>query len=144
MSFRILIFALGIGCCCGDAFGASAAGYLRSIGPGPIRYLATPERTGKVLPPLPPDEPAPVVVTPPSAINPGGADALTRAGGDKEGGAPLVTPEGAPVTTEMLVEIFRSRWGEGRGRDERVIVPFGFVPPTSAPQSSSSATYEKQ
>jgi hypothetical protein len=144
MSFRISIRALGIGCCCAVAPGALAAGYLQGIGPAPLRFHAPAQMANNKLPPLPPPDPSPAVTTPPSAINPDAGNTMTRAGGEPTSSAPLTTAEGAPVTAEMLVELFRSRWGEGRGRDERVIVPFGFVAPTSTATSSSSATYEKK
>ncbi len=143
MNLRYLLCLLGVMSGLDGAV-AARADYLASAGPAPLRF-GSPAVAGKsTLPPLPPPAEVPPVTTPPSAINPGTGDSHSpiRSGDTSAQQSP--DSNQTTLTPQMLIELFQKRLGEGKGREKRVIAPFGFEPPILQPKPSSSATYENQ
>jgi hypothetical protein len=135
------------------AAAASGTGYLSTGSPVALRFQPETAAVGKpTLPPLP-GPPAESSVSPRPAVTRSNATAtVTTAQSPKPVAEPTAAPEGFELTPQMLVDIFRSRAEEGKGRDTHVLVPFGFIPSIgqvrpagSAPTNgTSTATYRIQ
>lgn len=121
---------------------APGVGYLRRVGPAPLRFQPPPKPMSEIgpLPPLAmtdPEPPPPEILGPPIETN---APPVVEATAP----APVVTPV-VPVepvfTPQMFVQFFNGQ--NGTNRDFNVVVPYQFIPPpvTTIPAPPSRATY---
>jgi len=140
---------------------AFAGGYLRVIGPSPLRFQ-----------PQPAPPPSSATAAPAPAVGDATTTAQQALGGDDRGqpcstNAPMrvIAPETSssetvavesglaaptstqdqpadqqPLTSQVLAEIFRHTAGTSTNQSTTVVVPSGFMPPQPAPRSST-ATY---
>ena len=123
---------------------APSVGYLKRVGPAPLRFLPPPKAPSEMAPLLPPlamkdPEPPPAeFFGPPIDMN-----ALPVV--ETPAPAPVVTTPTVPMepvfTPQMFLQYFNDR--NGTNRDFNVVVPYQFTPPQAPniPAPPSRATY---
>ncbi|MGD1019094.1 MAG: hypothetical protein ABSA12_07215 [Verrucomicrobiia bacterium] len=122
---------------------AAQPGYLSEGRLAPLRFQEAPAPGRSVLPALPPEGPSPSFPIPTNSAASSASEASAATTTEQsDGGVEPATNE-VTVTPQMLVGFYRDGIA-GTNHDAGTIVPFGFVPPTTAPKPSSTAGYSSQ
>jgi len=120
---------------------AAQPGYLSTGCPAPLRFSDPVVRRQGALPPLPKDEPVPDFPIPTGAEAPCATGTIITSEPVRVPAAEAAPDNGqGAVSQQMLLEYFHNGSG-GTNHNATTVVPFGFMPPASAPAPSSTAAY---
>ena len=115
-------------------------GYLAAGRLAPLRFAAAPTTGRFVLPPLPANPASPNIPIPTNAATACTSETTVASSPEHSGDDLVPVTNEVAVTPQMLVGYYRDRIG-GTNRDAGAVVPFGFAPPMTPPQQSSTARY---
>ena len=119
---------------------AARPGYLSDGRLAPLRFATAPGLGRFVLPPFPAPAPPANIPIPTNTTTTSTSNGTLTSSAERFEDAPVPATNEVVVTPQMLLGYYRD--GTSRtNHDGQTVVPFGFVPPTPAPQQSSSAQY---